>query len=646
MVGFSKTFRHKAKNMKKIVRNSLISMVFASLIAGCGGSNTEESESSQVQTNPVTSKGQIDGFGSVIVNGVRYNTDNAVIVVNGVEVEEAELKVGYIVTVIGEVSEDGSVAVATRVEYSAELIGPVEAIDLAQGTITVLGQVVRLSEDTFFGDNIDEDEIEELLSDAVIEVSAFPSEDGTLLAAHIEIELEEDSFRLSGEISNVNIESLTLTINGQVVDISEVDLGDLDIEELENGMDVVVTGSLEDDVFVADDELEEHEGLPETDANVEVEIEGVVSDLTDNGMFEINGMRVLFDATTEFEYGEEENLRNGLLVEVEGVVNDDGILVADEIELHRNAEMEFEGFIESIDLENDTFTVRDFIFTVTADTSFDDDSDMDERRFSLEDLSIGDLIDVLAFTDFEGEDVLLAKRIRRYSHDEEDEQEDFEAEALGRIDIVEGNHLELHNGVTIAITEQTEIEGGELLLDIPREVLGGVIAVEGVFEGDILYAREVEILAWCGENGTIYPTNDGEISMSVLEICGNEEDDEGEEEEREEENEEAPGDDEESSGDGEDVNREEESEPGEESEEEVESELEESNGEDGGQDEAPVEEEEQETEERDEVVEEGEREEESDAEDEAEPEEPGVEENEGVTDAPEEEDGETTDALE
>ncbi len=623
--------------MKKIVRNTLIPMVFASLIVGCGGSNTEESEASQLQTNPVTSKGQIDGFGSVIVNGVRYNTDNAVIVVNGVEVEEAELKVGYIVTVIGEVSEDGSVAVATRVEYSAELIGPVEAIDLAQGTITVLGQVVRLSEDTFFGDNIDEDEIEELLSDAVIEVSAFPSEDGTFLAAHIEIELEEDSFRLSGEISNVNLESLTLTINGQVVDISEVDLGDLEIDELENGMDVVVTGSLEDDVFVADNELEEHDGLPETDANVEVEIEGIVSGLTDNGMFEINGMRVLFDGTTAFEYGEEENLRNGLLVEVEGVVNDDGILVADEIELHRNAEMEFEGFIESIDLESDTFTVRDLTFTVTADTSFDDDSDMDERRFALDDLSIGDLIDVLAFTDFEGQDVLLAKRIRRYNHDEEDEQDDFEAEALGRIDVVEGNHLELHNGVTIAITEQTEIEGGELLLDIPREVLGGVIAVEGVFEGDILYAREVEILAWCGENGTIYPTNDGEISMSVLEICGNEEDEEGEEEEQEpaneeEENEEASGDDEESSGDEEDVNREEEPESGEESEEEAESEeeeSEESNGEDGGQEDAALIEEE-----------------ESEPEDEAEPEELGVEENEGVSDAPEEENGETTDALE
>ncbi len=600
MVGSSKTFRHKAKNMKKIVRNTLIPMVFASLIAGCGGSNTGESEASQVQTNPVTSMGQIDGFGSVIVNGVRYNTDNAVIVVNGVEVEEAELKVGYIVTVVGEVSEDGSVAVATRVEYSAELIGPVEDIDLVQGTITVLGQVVRISEDTFFGDEIDEEAIEELLSDAVIEVSAFPSEDGTFLAAHIEIELEEDGFRLSGEISNVNLESLTLTINGQVVDISEVDLGDLEIEALEDGMDVVVTGSLEGEVFVAEDELEEHDGMPDTDANVEVEVEGIVSDLTDNGMFEINGMRVQFDGTTEFEYGEEAHLRNGLLVEVEGVVNDEGVLVADEIELHRNAEMEFEGFIESIDLENDTFTVRDLTFTVTADTSFDDDSDMEERRFALDDLSVGDLIDVLAFTDFEGQDVLLAKRIRRYNHDEEGEQDDFEAEALGRIDVVEGNHLELHNGVTVAITEQTEIEGGELLLEIPREVLGGVIEVEGIFEGDILYAREVEILAWCGENGTIYPTNDDEISMSVLEICGNDEDDEGseeaqeagsdeeEEQEREEgeSNDEAPGDEEESLGEGEDVNREEE------------------------------------------------------------PEEPGVEENDGVTDALEEEEGETTDELE
>ncbi len=642
MVGSSKTFRHKAKNMKKIVRNSVIPLAFAGLIAGCGGSNTEES---QVTTSPVTSMGQIDGFGSVIVNGVRYNTDNAVIVVNGVEVEEAELKVGYIVTVIGEVSEDGSVAVATRVEYSAELIGPVEAIDLVQGTITVLGQTVRLSEDTFF-DEIDEENIEALLSDAVIEVSAFPSEDGTLLAAHIEIELEEDRFRLSGEISNINLEAFTLTINGQVVDISDVDFGDIDIEELEDGMDVVVTGSLEDDVFVAEDELEEYDDMPDIDANVEVEIEGLVSELSDNGMFEINGMRIRYDGTTEFEHGDEEHLRNGVLVEVEGVVNDDGVLVADEIELHRNAEMEFDGFIESIDRENNTFTIRDLTISVTADTSFDDDSEMDERRFSLEDLSVGDLLEVLAFTDFEGQDQLIAKRIRRHDHDEEDEQDDFEAEVLGRIDVVEGNHLQLHNGITIAITERTEIEGGELLLDIPREVLGGVIEVEGVFDGDILYAREVEILAWCGDNGTIYPTHDGEISMSVLEICGDdaeeaaeEEREEEQEEEQEEQeganeeepndaSEEAPGEDEESAGESEDGNREEESE---EEQESPANEEEES---------APAEEE------SDEVVDEEEQEEqapEGEPEEDIEPEEPGVEENDGVTDAPGEEGDENTD---
>lgn len=537
--------------MNKLLRNTFIPMALAAWLSGCGGGTAEsENETPEVSMSSVAAVGQIDGFGSVIVNGVRYNTDNAVIVVNGVEVEEAELKVGYIVTVTGEVSEDGSVAIATRVEYSAELIGPVEGIDTVAGTITVLGQTIRLSEDTVLDDDLDEETLEQLLTSAVIEVSAFPSEDGTLVAAHIEIERDETRFRLSGRISDMDLDASTVTINGQDVDISEVEFGDIEREDLSVGLHIVVTGSLEEDVFVAEEEMEEHDNMPESDEPLVVEIEGLVSELSDNHTFELNGMLVQITDNTEFEHGGYENLSNGLLVEVEGLFSEEGVLIAEEIEIHRAAEMEFEGFVGDIDLENNTFTLHDIVISVDEDTSFDDDSDLDERRFSLEDIVVGDLLHVLAFTDFEGQDEIIAKRIRRENHEEENEEAGFEAEALGEIVIVEGDHLELHNGVTVAITDNTEVYGGELLLDIPREVLGAVIAVDGVMDDNILFADVVEVLAWCGEDGTVFPTRDDEdVSMSVVEICraddeAFDEDDEEAEEENESEEMESEGDEE------------------------------------------------------------------------------------------------------
>ncbi len=528
--------------MNRILRNTFIPVAFVALLSGCGGGSSENDLISEPINNTATSSvaavGQIDGFGSVIVNGVRYNTDNAVIVVNGVEVEEAELKVGYIVTVTGEVSEDGSVAIATRVEYSAELIGPVENVDLVSGTITVLGQTVRLSEDTVLDDDLTEEELEQLLVNAVIEVSAFSSEDGTLVAAHIEIESNDTSFRLSGRISDMDLASSTVTINGQEVDISAVEFDEIDREDLSIGLHVVVEGSLEDDVFIAEDEMEEHDdNLPESDEPLEVEIEGLVSELNDNNTFELGGMLVQITDNTEFEHGERENLSNGLFVEVEGLFGDDGVLMAEEIEIHRAAEMEFEGFVESIDLENNTFTIHNIVISIDEDTSFDDDSDIDERRFNLEDISAGDLLHVLAFTNFDGADEVVAKRIRREDYDEMEEEEGgFEAEALGLIEVVEGYHVELHNGVTVAITDNTEVHGGELLLNIPREVIGAVIEVHGLMEDNILFAAEVEILAWCSEDGAIFPTRDDEdVSVSVIEICRVEDDEEHDEDALEDE---------------------------------------------------------------------------------------------------------------
>lgn len=514
--------------MNKFLRKTLIPVAMvtalAGVLVGCGGGasgggNNEGAGSgsggTQQLAKPVSSIGQIDGFGSVIVNGVHYNTDNAVIVMNGVEVPEAELKVGYIVRVTATVDENGE-AIATRVEYSAEVIGPVESVDIAGGTITVLGQIVRISEDTFFDDDIDENDLEQMLLNAVIEVSAFISEDGTLFAAHIEIELEEQHFRLEGSISNVNSEEFSFHINGQEIDVSDVDLGDLSIEELSDGMHVVVTGSLEDGIFIVDEEFEENGQWFEYEENSDVEIEGFVSELTDNGSFEIHGIRINVVETTEFEHGNLENLRSGALVEVEGVFNDDDVIIAREIRFERESEMEFEGDIQAIDLQNNTFTIHDIIFTVDTNTSFDDDSEMEERRFALDDLSIGDSLHVLAFTDFDDEDVLLAKRIRRHASDHEEE---FRAEAMGRIVAVEGELVELHNGIVIAIGEQTEIFGGDLRLDTPLEVLGAAIAVVGSFDGDILYASGITILAWCSDDGSVLSIGDDEVSLSVLVFC-------------------------------------------------------------------------------------------------------------------------------
>ena len=75
--------------------------------------------------------GVITQFGSIFVNGVEYDTSEAVIIVNGVVATEDDLGVGMVVFIQGTVNEDGVTGVAEVVIVDDNLKGPISAITSA-----------------------------------------------------------------------------------------------------------------------------------------------------------------------------------------------------------------------------------------------------------------------------------------------------------------------------------------------------------------------------------------------------------------------------------------------------------------------------------------------------------------------------------
>jgi hypothetical protein len=81
----------------------------------------------------VASVGTVSGFGSVIVNGVVYDTTGAEVFVENVSKGSGDSAVvlnllpGMVVRVEGRISEDGS-ATAESVFFSSTLKGPVESL--------------------------------------------------------------------------------------------------------------------------------------------------------------------------------------------------------------------------------------------------------------------------------------------------------------------------------------------------------------------------------------------------------------------------------------------------------------------------------------------------------------------------------------
>ena len=127
-------------------------------LSGCGGGGGGgggDNQVSGIDRGGITiAQGPINGFGSVIVNGVRYSTTGATITIDDQPGTESDLRVGQVVRVEGRLDAGGATGTATRISYDDDVEGPIESIDVAAGTLVVLGQTVKVGASTSFDDRI------------------------------------------------------------------------------------------------------------------------------------------------------------------------------------------------------------------------------------------------------------------------------------------------------------------------------------------------------------------------------------------------------------------------------------------------------------------------------------------------------------
>lgn len=105
-------------------------LTLTTVLSACDGSgdiaSTAEADISGTGTDG--SSGNIDAFGSIFVNGVRYDTSSASVYIDGVLATEDDLKLGQIVTVTTASSSDANNAVAESVRYTPLLEGAILAL--------------------------------------------------------------------------------------------------------------------------------------------------------------------------------------------------------------------------------------------------------------------------------------------------------------------------------------------------------------------------------------------------------------------------------------------------------------------------------------------------------------------------------------
>lgn len=366
------------------------------------------------------SVGPITGFGSIYVNGVRYETTSASIDLDGDDALENELKLGMIVLVSGTISDDGQTGTATRIVFDDDVQGPVSAIttstDGKSKTLSVLGISVLVdSVSTVF----DGTTFDTLALNDLIEVSGFLQPDGSIEATRIErksaFSAGQSEIEIKGQVANLS--GNTFDTRGYSVDFSAAELSDFGNTALANGLVVEVKGTINGNAIAATKvELESDDDWGDAQRG---SVEGSISNFVDAGNFSINGLSVNASNATLSPAGL--SLSNGLKVEVEGNISN-GVLIATRVEA-RDEQVEIAGVISRLDATNRqiaiSFGVQEFSFSVDSRTRYEDDLN-DIASFDLNNLSVGEFIEAHLVETNSG---YLASEIER------DETDDFEVQA-------------------------------------------------------------------------------------------------------------------------------------------------------------------------------------------------------------------------
>jgi hypothetical protein len=331
-------------------RRHWIALAVSTLVASCGGgadSGTGTGSSSQVAGTPGTggtgigadtgiySRGTIAGFGSVIVNGVKFDDVGAAVQINGIQAPADDLRLGMVAGVTGSRYADMVTGRADHIEVWSIARGPITATNAGQ--FSVMGMTVLTASPVVL-DGVGG--LADLKAGQVVQVWG----------------LQADAIGRSWTATRVAVvqaPALQVSTGWVVVDHGQRLLNGLLLtgakaDTLRNGQLIRVEGMWDEGAgTLSVDRVTEVSIVSEPGSGIEVEIEGVVTSLQPGGHLTLGSLNV--DASATALGAIYAQLKVGSRVEIYGGWQGQ-TLKASKIELEDEASegsVEIEGSIQS-----------------------------------------------------------------------------------------------------------------------------------------------------------------------------------------------------------------------------------------------------------------------------------------------------------
>lgn len=346
-------------------------------LTGCGGGGgiSDIAGLSTGGTGSFTN-GTITGFGSIIVNGIRYNNDSATVLHrDDGTVANVSLQLGMVVSIEGSsvvpaTTLNGTpTATATRISFGSEWQGPVGTISAS--SFEVLGHAVDVLATTIFDGDVAL--FSALTSSHYVEVYGYVDQvNGRIQASRVESSLVAPvSYKLSGSITQIDATNRIATMgalsvawaSGVVVPSGltsgafvRVQIDPMPVSGVWNLTRIQLLTSPLDDLH--------------TDDVDEAEIHGSITSYQSNASFSVNGIPV--DASRASITG---TLMLGVSVEVKGSITSQRV-IATQVEVQGSSvvearKFEFHGTVSNLNTLAKTFVLRGYTFTYDSNTRYD-----------------------------------------------------------------------------------------------------------------------------------------------------------------------------------------------------------------------------------------------------------------------------------
>ena len=179
--------------------------VCALLLGACGGGGGSNADV------PAFVAGTISGLGSVVVNGVRYETIGAsVLDADDHGTLNAPLGLGMTIRIE---SSSANATAAGVIHVQSGIQGSTSAVDVNARTLNVGGLPVSTNSTTFIVTATGlAGSFADLTNNQSVEVYGLPQSDGTFKATRIEIQTTAHAVQLVGVVSNLNTANSTFTL--------------------------------------------------------------------------------------------------------------------------------------------------------------------------------------------------------------------------------------------------------------------------------------------------------------------------------------------------------------------------------------------------------------------------------------------------